>query len=103
MCPEAVLTWVGRIAHHGGLGGAGFVAELVLADGLDEIARVDLDGALNLAHAVSRAGLLALVLVDLAHLIQPAAHGHATGISTHASSYPLQAACRAARSTTGEV
>lgn len=60
--------------HHGGLGGAGVLAELLLADGLDKVARVDLDWALDLAHAVRRACLLSLVRVDAGHLLQPAQH-----------------------------
>ena len=53
-------------------GALGCVVELVGADGLDQLAGVDAHGALDLAHAVGRAGLLALVQVATLQITQPA-------------------------------
>lgn len=61
-----------QVSHHGSLGGSGGLAQLLLADALDEVASVDLDWALDLAHTISCACLLALVLVDARQLLQPA-------------------------------
>lgn len=57
---------------HQGVFGRRAVVILLGAQVLDHLARVDLHGALDLAHAICCARLGALVLVHLLQLIQPA-------------------------------
>lgn len=64
---------LGEDVHHGAAGGLLPLLELLGADALDELPSVDLDGALLLAHAVSRARRVALVVVDRLEVLQPAA------------------------------
>ena len=80
--------WIGSCArfmtgaHHGhrvGARAAGAGGQLVGADALDQAARVDLHGALLLAHAVCCARRIALVRVRRAHRVQPA---HSTRLSS---------------------
>ena len=59
-------------AHHRHAACALGLVEAVGADGLDQLASVNLHGALLLTHAVRSAGRLALVLVALAQVLQPA-------------------------------
>ena len=82
-CHEVLKRKNSLLDDLGCLGSSGVVPPLQLLRPqlLDQLPRVDLDGALHLAHAVSSAGSIPLVLVPLLKIVQSANHSKMIDLS----------------------